>query len=201
MENFVQQQLSGTIATLEAVSRDPRLLEQLLSAARVTANAFKSGKKLLLAGNGGSAADAQHLAAEFVARMNVSRPALRAIALTTDTSILTAAGNDFGFDEIFKRQIEALADEGDVFMGISTSGASRNVLNAFKECRARKVITVFFTGIRSDAPDAGADFTISVPSTQTQHIQEAHLALYHSFCGVVERHVFGTQHFPDGFAR
>lgn len=201
MENYVREQLSAAIATLEAVGRDARLVEQLVLAARRTAEALQRGKKVLLAGNGGSAADAQHLAAEFVARMNVSRPALRAIALTTDTSILTAAGNDFGFDQIFKRQIEALADEGDVFVGISTSGASRNVLNAFAECRTRKVTTVFFTGMKSGAPDGGADFTIAVPSSDTQHIQEAHLALYHSFCGVVERHVFGEQHFRSALPR
>ena len=137
MKHLVHKQLAQSIATLQAVLADEKISDTLVTIAELTAHAMQSGHKLLVAGNGGSAADAQHLVAEFVVRLTVDRPALRAIALTTDTSILTAAGNDYGFDTIFARQIEALGQPGDIFLGISTSGNSKNILNAFQQAKKR----------------------------------------------------------------
>ena len=125
MKHIVQKQLSQSIATMQAVLADPAISDTVVTIAELTAKAMHDGHKLLIAGNGGSAADAQHLVAEFVARLTVNRPALRAVALTVDSSIITAIGNDFGFDDVFARQIEAIGQQGDIFLGISTSGNSK----------------------------------------------------------------------------
>src|SRR5580700_3088899 len=128
MQNLVRKQLNDSIATFQKVLADGDLIQTVVEAGEKTAKAMLDGRKLMIAGNGGSAADAQHLVAEFVSRLTVDRPALRAIALTTDTSILTAIGNDYSYDNVFERQIEALGQPGDIFMGISTSGNSKNIL-------------------------------------------------------------------------
>jgi D-sedoheptulose 7-phosphate isomerase len=177
LQSIVQKQLAQSIATLQAVLADGAIADTVVRFAELTAASMKAGGKLLVAGNGGSAADAQHLVAEFVSRLTVNRPALRAIALTTDTSILTAIGNDFSFDTVFSRQIEALGAPGDVFLGISTSGNSKNILAALHQARQQGLTTV--------------GFTIIVPSTITMYIQESHLALEHIYCMLVERCYFG----------
>lgn len=166
--------------------------EAILSAAALIAESFRSGGKLLLCGNGGSAADCQHMAAELVSRLTAEfvRPGLPAIALTTDTSFLTAYVNDCGFEGVFARQIEALGRPGDVVMGISTSGASRNVLCALEAARAGGMETIALTGSRGPIRDL-ATVAIEIPSPQTQHIQEAHLAVEHMLCSLVERSLFG----------
>lgn len=187
----VQKQLAQSVATLQAVLTDASIAETLARVAERTAASMKAGGKLLVAGNGGSAADAQHLVAEFVSRLTVDRPALRAVALTTDTSILTAIGNDFGFDTVFSRQIEAIGTPGDVFLGISTSGNSKNILAALEQARSQGIITVGFTGNGGGKMAALCDHTIIVPSTVTMNIQESHLALEHIFCMLVERCTFG----------
>ena len=151
---------------------------------------MRSGHKLLVAGNGGSAADAQHLVAEFVVRLSANRPALRAIALTTDSSILTATGNDFGFDHIFSRQIEALGQPGDVFLGISTSGNSPNILKALHQAREMDLITIGFSGNCGGQMRDLCDHNVIIPSDITMNIQECHLALEHIFCMLVECHYF-----------
>ena len=191
MKDIVRHQLAECIATMQAVYADEAIHQTLLAIAELTAESMQAGGKLLVAGNGGSAADAQHLAAEFVARLTVDRPALRAIALSTDSSILTAVSNDWAFDKIFSRQIEALAIPGDVFLGISTSGNSKNILRAFEEAKRRGVMTIGFSGHGGGAMRALCDFNIVVPSRVTAHIQEAHLALEHIFCMLVERFSFG----------
>jgi D-sedoheptulose 7-phosphate isomerase len=173
------------------VLADASIANTLVRLAELTAASMKSGGKLLVAGNGGSAADAQHLVAEFVARLTINRPALRAIALTTDTSILTAIGNDFSFDTIFARQIEALGTSGDVFLGISTSGNSKNILCALEQARSQGLITVGFTGNGGGQMAQLCDLNIIVPSTVTMNIQESHLALEHIFCMLVELCYFG----------
>lgn len=166
--------------------------EAILSAAALIAESFRSGGKLLLCGNGGSAADCQHMAAELVSRLTAEfvRPGLPAIALTTDTSFLTAYVNDCAFEGVFARQIEALGRPGDVVMGISTSGASRNVLCALEAARAGGMETIALTGSRGPIRDL-ATVAIEIPSPQTQHIQEAHLAVEHMLCSLVERSLFG----------
>ncbi len=192
MKHLVKRQLQQSIATLQAVLADEQICDTLVDAGRVTADAMRSGHKLLVAGNGGSAADAQHLVAEFVVRLTVNRPALRAIALTTDTSILTAAGNDFGFDQVFARQVEALGQSGDVFLGISTSGNSANVVKALQQARAMKMTTIGFSGNGGGAMRALCDHNIIILSGVTMNIQESHLALEHIFCMLVERFTFGA---------
>jgi D-sedoheptulose 7-phosphate isomerase len=188
---IVHKQLAQSVATLQAVLADASIASTLVRLAELTAASMKTGGKLLVAGNGGSAADAQHLVAEFVVRLSVSRPALRAIALTTDTSILTAASNDFSFDTIFARQIEALGVPGDVFLGISTSGNSKNILAALHQAREQGLTTVGFTGNGGGQMASLCDLNIIVPSTVTMNIQESHLALEHIFCMLVELCYFG----------
>jgi D-sedoheptulose 7-phosphate isomerase len=164
----------------------------LAKAAQATAEALKAGRKLMLAGNGGSAADAQHLAAEFVSRLVEDRPAMRAVALTTDSSILTAIGNDYGYDRVFVRQIEARGQPGDVFMGISTSGNSPNVLRAFELCREIGITAIGLSGATGGKMPPLCDYMIAIPSTVTMYIQQAHLALEHIYCMMVERYYFGA---------
>ena len=192
MQDLVRRQLAQSIATMQAVHDDSALHETMFTIGQITATALKNGRMLLVAGNGGSAADAQHLVAEFVARLTVDRPALRAIALTTDTSILTAIGNDYGFDYGFARQIEALAQPGDIFLGISTSGNSKNIIRALHEARKRDVISIGFTGNGGGAMRDLCDHNIIIPSSTTMNIQESHLALEHIFCMLVERFTFGV---------
>jgi D-sedoheptulose 7-phosphate isomerase len=193
----VHKQLAQSVATLQAVLADASIASTLARLAELTTASMKAGGKLLVAGNGGSAADAQHLVAEFVVRLSVNRPALRAIALTTDTSILTAAANDTSFDAIFSRQIEALGDPGDVFLGISTSGNSKNILAALHQARAQGLTTVGFSGNGGGQIPPLCDLNIIVPSTVTMNIQESHLVLEHIFCMLVELCYFGPDFGPD----
>jgi len=146
-----------------------------------------SGGKILFFGNGGSASDAQHLSTELVVRYVSDRAAIAALALTTDTSALTAGANDMGFDRVFARQIEALGRPGDVAIGLSTSGKSRNVIKAFEEAKARGLHTVAFTGAHSDTVAPVADIVLSVPSTATNRIQEMHILIGHALCGALEQ--------------
>jgi D-sedoheptulose 7-phosphate isomerase len=190
---IIREQLAEGMIVLDAVARDNALHEILAQAANTAASALKDGRKLMIAGNGGSAADAQHLAAEFVSRLVEDRPAMRAVALTTDSSALTAIGNDYGFERVFARQIEALGQAGDVFMGISTSGKSPNVLRALELCRATGIATIGLTGRMGGKMPPFCDYCLRIPSEVTMHIQEAHLALEHIFCMLVERAYFGEQ--------
>jgi D-sedoheptulose 7-phosphate isomerase len=153
---------------------------------------MKIGRKLMVCGNGGSAADAQHLVAEFVSRLTVDRPALRAVALTTDTSILTAIGNDYSYDRVFERQVEALGAEGDVLLAISTSGTSKNCLCALELARRMGIHTVSYTGNGGGTMKNLSEVNVIVPSTVTMNIQESHIALEHILCMVVERFYFGS---------
>ena len=190
MQDLVRRQLAQSIATLQLVHNDEKIHATLVAIAELTANALKAGNKLLVAGNGGSAADAQHLVAEFVVRLSANRSALRAIALTTDSSILTAISNDCSFDQVFSRQIEALAQPGDVFLGISTSGDSRNILCAFEQAKRQQVHTIGFSGNGGGQMRELCDYNIIIPSNVTMNIQESHLALEHIFCMLVERYTF-----------
>jgi D-sedoheptulose 7-phosphate isomerase len=152
---------------------------------------FRQGNKLLICGNGGSAADAQHVAGEFVNRFRYDHAALPAIALTTDTSILTCIGNDSAFENIFSRQVEALAKPGDILVGISTSGSSPNILKALDAARTLSLTTIAFTGEKGrDTLTPKCDLCLVVPSTDTPRIQESHIFVWHVICGVVERTIF-----------
>ena len=192
MKHLVQKQLAQSIATMQATLADLHIADTIVTIAELTANAMQAGRKLLVAGNGGSAADAQHLVAEFVVRLTANRPALRAVALTTDSSILTAAGNDFSFDCIFARQVEALGQPGDLFLGISTSGNSKNILQAVRQAKQMDMTTIGFSGNDGGQMRALCDYNVIIPSNITMNIQECHLALEHIFCMVVERFYFGN---------
>lgn len=191
MKTLVHKQLALSIATMQAVLADDTIADTIVRLAELTAAAMKAGGKLMVAGNGGSAADAQHLVAEFVCRLVVDRPALRAIALTTDTSIITAVGNDFSFDRVIERQVEALGAEGDVFLGISTSGNSKNILKAIHLANRMGITTVAFTGNDGGEMARHCDLNVIVPSAVTMNIQESHLVLEHIFCMLVELCYFG----------
>ncbi len=166
--------------------------EKILSAAERIAVAFRAGQKLLVFGNGGSAADAQHLAAEFVNRFRLERKPLPAIALTTDTSILTAIANDYDFAEVFSKQVEALGSPGDVALGISTSGRSPNVIRALAKAREKGLFTIGLGGGDGGRLPEVSDLLILVPSSETPRIQEGHLFFIHLVCELVEEALFET---------
>ncbi len=191
MNDLIRTHLAQSVATMQSVLDDAGLQDTLLAAAELTATSLRAGGTLFVAGNGGSAADAQHLVAEFVVRLTVNRPALRAVALTTDTSILTATGNDFGYEHVFSRQLEALGRDGDVFLGISTSGNSPNLVRALGTARVQGLKTISLTGNDGGAMFPLSDFNLVIRSKTTARIQESHLALEHIFCSLVERFVFG----------
>jgi D-sedoheptulose 7-phosphate isomerase len=193
MQDLVRRQLAQSIATMQAVHDDQAIHDTMFAIGKLTADAMGSGGKLLVAGNGGSAADAQHLVAEFVARLTVNRPALRAIALTTDSSILTAIGNDWAYDYVFARQIEALGQPGDVFLGISTSGNSKNIVSALQQAKKQGLHTIGFTGNGGGTMRELCDYNVIIPSGVTMNIQESHLALEHIFCMLVERFTWGPE--------
>jgi D-sedoheptulose 7-phosphate isomerase len=191
MLDIVRRQLQQSLDTLTRVLHDDSVHRSLIESARVTAEAMQNGHKLLVCGNGGSAADTQHVVAELVVRLTVDRPALRAIALTTDSSIFTAIGNDYGFEHIFTRQVEALGQPGDVLLAISTSGNSPNCLRALERARSLGLTTIAFTGNGGGKMAPLADINVVVPATVTMNIQESQLALEHIFCMLVERCCFG----------
>jgi D-sedoheptulose 7-phosphate isomerase len=181
----------------ESIEVMTRSLEQRAGAARDVAelliSTFRSGGKALLFGNGGSAADAQHVAAELVNRVGIERDGLPAIALTTDTSVITSVGNDFAFDQIFARQVQALVKPGDVVVGISTSGNSANVVNGILVAKSRGATTVGFTGHPGGRLAPLVDVLFTVPSASTPRIQEVHIAVWHGICAAVEGALFGGQ--------
>jgi D-sedoheptulose 7-phosphate isomerase len=169
-------------------------MESILAAAVLVEKAFRSGGKVLLCGNGGSAADCQHMATELIGRLSkeFERPGLPAIALTTNTSFLTAHSNDFNFESVFERQVQVLGRPGDVLIGISTSGNSVNIIRAFEAAKAMDISTIALTGNQGRLMTLG-DVTIAVPSEDTQYIQEAHLAIEHILCELLERSLFSSE--------
>ena len=176
--------------TLQAAIDDPTFAAAIGDIVEVTAGAISNGRKLLLAGNGGSAADAQHLAGEIVSRMNYDRAPAAALALTTDTSILTAIANDYGYERLFERQILGLGCPGDVFIAISTSGRSPNILRAIDAARERRIVTVGFTGRTGGEMPSRCDLCLRAPSDSTPLIQQIHITAGHIICGLVEERLF-----------
>ena len=176
---------------LERAASDREFLAVLLAICDVITAAYRNGGKLLIAGNGGSAGDAQHIAAEFLSRFAFDRAPLPAIALTADTSVLTAVGNDYGFERIFERQVRGLGQRGDVFLAISTSGRSGNVLAALRAAREGGLTTIGFTGSGESDMRKACDHLLSAPSEETAVIQQIYLVAAHAICGVVERELFG----------
>jgi D-sedoheptulose 7-phosphate isomerase len=192
MSNVVLGYGSGIAADLdESVRVKRRIVEEHLSTlegiARVLINALRAGRKILVCGNGGSAADSQHIAGELVSKFRRQRRALPSVALTTDTSILTSIGNDFGFEDVFSRQVEALGEEGDVLLAISTSGNSPNVLKAVRTAKEMGITTVGFTGEDGGRMRRRVDFCFRVPSQSTPRIQESHITVAHALCELIEQ--------------
>jgi D-sedoheptulose 7-phosphate isomerase len=173
--------------TLERAAQDAGLLKTAREIADVIARALRAGHKLLIAGNGGSAADAQHIAAEIMGRYKQERPAYAAIALTTDTSALTAIGNDYGFEHVFARQVEGLGRRGDVLLALSTSGRSANILAALKTAGQQGLVTVGFTGSKGTGMAASCDHLLVAPSDDTALVQQIHMTFAHGICEVIER--------------
>ena len=188
----IRAAIGASRALLERMEADEALQAAAAEAAALCVAALRAGRKLMLCGNGGSAADAQHWAGELVSRFMYDRPGLAAIALTTDTSILTAIGNDYGYERSFSRQVEALGQAGDVIFGLSTSGRSPNVLAALRAARERGIATVGFTGTGPGAAELGAlsDVLVQVPSAVTPAIQEGHEVLGHAICALIEASMF-----------
>ncbi len=188
MESEILLQLRAHRKVIELI--ETGLAGKISLAVDLLVEALRNGKKLLIMGNGGSAADAQHFAAEILGRFKMERRGLPAIALTTDSSILTAIGNDYGFDAIFRRQVEALADEGDVVVGLSTSGSSRNVYEALALANDRGCITVGLLGRDGGTIRGIVDLELTVPSGDTPRIQEGHITIIHIVCDLVEKGLF-----------
>lgn len=194
MKNYISRQIAEAQRVMAAMLADEDLLSAVEAAAGACVNCIQRGGKILLAGNGGSAADAQHIAGELVSRFAFERPGLPAIALTTDSSILTAIGNDYGYEKLFARQVQAHGNKGDIFIGYSTSGKSSNILRAFEEARARGLLCIGLTGNRGGQMGELCDYLLAVPSGDTPKIQEGHLVLGHILCGLVENAIFKS---PD----
>ena len=190
MMSYISDQINQTQQLMKEMLSDSNLIESTKKASEICVQTLKSGGKILLAGNGGSAADAQHIAGELVSRFAFDRPGLSAIALTTDTSIMTAIGNDYGFEMLFSRQIQALGKSGDVFVGYSTSGKSPNVMQAFIQAREIGMRTIGLTGNRECPMSQLCDCLLQVPSGVTPKIQEGHLVLGHILCGLIESEIF-----------
>ena len=191
----VKQMVRDSLAAKQKVLADEALLASVVTVSQVIEKAFRVGNKVMLAGNGGSAADSQHIAAEFVSRFEFDRPGLPSIALSTDTSMLTAIGNDYGYEKVFSRQVQANGRAGDVFIGISTSGNSKNVIKAVEQCKAMGVITVALCGAGGVLKDL-CDYALPVPSTHTPRIQENHILIGHAICAMVEEAIWGAEYKP-----
>jgi D-sedoheptulose 7-phosphate isomerase len=186
---YVKSYLDQSIEVKRKLISNEVILSKIAASADKVTSSYKAGKKVLIAGNGGSAADSQHIAAEFVSRFFFDRPGLPAIALTTDTSMLTAIGNDYGFENLFARQIQAQGNVGDIFIGISTSGNSNNIINAVKTARQEGLFVIVFCG-EGGVLAGMADIAICIPSLSTPFIQECHICVGHIICAIVEREVF-----------
>lgn len=186
IDNYIKKRKN----VISKISDDNDLKKKILLVADALVRCYKNNKRLYLFGCGGSAADAQHIAAEFINKMNFARPSLPAIALTTDTSVMTAVGNDDDFSNIFKRQVEGLVSENDIVIGISTSGTSESVVRGLKAAKEKKAITILFTGnLKKDMSDI-SDHVINVPSDSTSLIQESHIMIAHIICSLVESELF-----------
>ena len=186
MKNTILDELKSHQETIDNILSNQDIQDNILIASEICLNALKNGNKILLCGNGGSAGDAQHISAELTGRYKCERRSLPAIALTTDTSALTAIGNDYGYDRVFDRQLEGLANSGDVVIGISTSGNSQNIVNAFEVAHDKSCICIGLTGRDGGKMDENCDLNIIVPSDNTPRIQEMHILIGHTICQIID---------------
>ncbi|NML38352.1 D-sedoheptulose 7-phosphate isomerase [Chitinophaga sp. G-6-1-13] len=191
MKTKIAQTIRESIAVKEAICQDERLLHTIQQVAEVIGLSLKQGHKVLFCGNGGSAADAQHLAAEFSGRFYKDREPLYAEALHCNTSYMTAVGNDYGYEHVYARMLRGMGQAGDVLVGLSTSGNSANILEAMKVAREKGMTIVSLTGATGGKMKDGSDYLINIPSTDTPRIQEAHITVGHIICEIVENNLFG----------
>ena len=188
--DFIQRYVKDSTASLSKMSSDTQLMSEVTNIADECVSRLQKGKKLLFAGNGGSAADCQHMAGEYVSRFLFDRDGLPAIALTTDSSILTAIGNDYGFENLFSKQVEALGASGDLLFCYSTSGNSENILKAIEAAKKMDICVAGMTGFNKGKMDDMCDYLIQIPSSHTPNIQEGHLIAGHAICCAVEQQIF-----------
>ena len=190
MSDLIKNILQESCDVKQKVIGDDRLIKVIQDVTTACIHALSNGNKILFAGNGGSASDAQHIAAELVGRFEKNRNGLPALALTTNSSQLTAIANDYGYDSVFQRQVQALGKSGDVFFGLSTSGNSKNVVNAVEQCKQLNVISVAMTGESGGQLQAMCDYCINVPSSNTARVQEVHITIGHIICLAIEESIF-----------
>lgn len=188
--NYIKDHLINSIKTKEHLINCDKTISSIKEIVEVQVKALENGNKIIFAGNGGSAADAQHLSAEYVSKLKKDREPLAAIALSTDTSALTAIGNDYGYNKLFERQLKAIGNKGDVFIGITTSGNSENIIKAFNTAKDQKITTVGFFGSSNGKCLGLVDYSVNIPSDNTAHIQESHITIGHIICGLVEQEIF-----------
>ncbi len=191
MKSYIKNQIKDSYETKKAIYENDILLDKIEKLSRLCVELYRGKNKTILAGNGGSAADSQHIAAELVGRYGFDRPSIPSLALTTDTSNLTAIGNDYGYDKIFSRQLEGMGQDGDIFIGISTSGNSQNLINAFKVAKEKNILTVALVGKDGGKMAQMADIALIVPSNSTPRIQESHILIGHILCDIIEKEIFG----------
>jgi D-sedoheptulose 7-phosphate isomerase len=192
MKEYIKNQIKKSYETKQDIYKDEDLLNKIEKVSKHCVELYKNtDKKLILAGNGGSAADAQHIAAELVGRYGFDRPSIPALALTTDTSNLTAIGNDYGYDMVFSRQLDGMGQSGDIFIGISTSGNSKNLINAFEVAKKKNILSIALVGKDGGEMAKMADIALIVPSNSTPRIQESHILIGHIICDIIEKEIFG----------
>jgi D-sedoheptulose 7-phosphate isomerase len=192
MSEQIKQIIGSSIATKQQILENEKLIQILENCVEVITNAFRNGNKVLFCGNGGSAADAQHLAAEFSGRFYIDRDALPAEALHCNTSYITAVANDYSYDMIYARMIKGIGNPGDILIGLSTSGNSKNILEAFKIAKIKNMITIGLTGESGGVMKEMSDYLLNVPSSDTPRIQESHILLGHIICQLVEEKYFSN---------
>ena len=198
MSNLIQQlineQIEDSILVKQTLARSPHILDAVKAASELCVAVYRQNCKILIAGNGGSAADAQHMAAELSGRFNFDRPGIPAIALTANSSVVTAVGNDYSYAQVFSRQVQALGQANDLFLGISTSGNSSNVVEAAKQAKLSGLKTIGLTGTAQSKLSEICDVCVQVPSTNTARVQECHILIVHLLCGAVEETLFGESY-------
>ncbi len=189
--DFIRNQIEASLKVKKLLLDDEKIHKSIKKSAELCCEALRNNGKIIFAGNGGSAADAQHLAGELVNRFGFDRPGLAAIAITTDTSVLTAISNDYGFNKLFARQIEAIGKKGDILISLSTSGNSVNILEGIKKAKRAGIITIGLTGKSGGKMNSLCDLVLKVPSEDTPRIQEAHIMIGHIICSMIENSLFG----------
>lgn len=189
IENYIKK----SIDSKQKILKDEKFVKTIQEISKIIIEAYKNKKKVLLAGNGGSAADAQHIACELVSKFHFDRDALSAFSLTVNSSVLTAIANDYGYEYVFSRQIQANGEVGDVFIAISTSGNSQNILKALDEAKLKKMTTIGLTGENKGLMDDKCDYILKIPSSITPIIQESHIMIGHILCSLVEKEIFGNE--------